>query len=184
MRAFVAVDLADEEVLGRIQAFQRDLEASGADLKLVEKDNLHFTVKFLGEISQQQASEADGILRGLTLLGGDLEMKGAGAFPNPSRPSVVWVGVADEDAPTLKTLAETVIGALKSIGENDDRAFQAHLTIARVRSGRNREALVNAIGANSSRVFGKIKLEGIKLKSSVLTPRGPVYSDVGVYTAK
>jgi 2'-5' RNA ligase len=59
MRAFIALEIPDLRVLDSIVAFQRELSATGADLKTVERENLHFTVKFLGEITPDQAREVD-----------------------------------------------------------------------------------------------------------------------------
>lgn len=161
---------------------QRELAATGADLKLVERQNLHFTLKFLGEISEAQAKDADGRLKALRLTGGEVSVAGVGAFPSPRRPNVVWVGVANEDAERVKAIAEAVIKALEGIGERDSRPFQAHLTLARVRSFRNGGELSSLIETNADRVFGKVRLSSFTLKSSLLTPKGPVYSDVGVYS--
>jgi 2'-5' RNA ligase len=86
-----------------------------------------------------------------------------------------------DDAAKVRPVAEAVIGALEGIGERDRRPFEVHLTLARVRSGRNRETLTSLLEASSERPFGVLRLTTIVLKSSQLTPSGPVYSDLGVY---
>jgi 2'-5' RNA ligase len=91
------------------------------------------------------------------------------------------VGVAREDEDRVKAIGEAVIKALEGIGETETRPFQAHLTLARVRSGKNREQLASAIRASSQREFGAFTLSTFKLKSSQLRPSGPTYSDLGVY---
>jgi RNA 2',3'-cyclic 3'-phosphodiesterase len=181
MRAFVAIEIPDPKVIGALVEAQERLSATGADLKLVEKENLHFTIKFLGEISEAQGAEADSRLKGLALRGPEVEVKGLGAFPSVSRPSVVWVGVAPGDEAPVESIASSVIHALEGIGEKDSRPYRAHLTLARVRSGRNMRLLAPAIRADSGRSFGKVTLSSLKLKSSKLTPAGPVYSDIGEY---
>ena len=168
-------------VLDSLTTFQNELSATGADLKLVERQNLHFTVKFLGEISEVQAADARSRLRGLPLKGAEVEVRGAGAFPTPARPRVAWAGVARENEQLVMPIAEGVRGSLEGIGERDDRPFQAHITLARVRSGRNLRQLAELLRANSERPFGVATLSELKLKSSVLTPSGPVYNDVEVY---
>lgn len=181
MRTFVALEIADDAVLGSLVSFQGELAATGADLKLVGKENLHFTLKFLGEIPEAQAEEADRRLRALRLEGGPASVSTVGAFPSLRRPNVVWVGVSQEDEPKVRGIGEAVIRALQGIGEAETRPFQAHLTLARVRSGRNIEQLSSTISASSHRDFGGFKLGTFKLKSSQLRPSGPVYSDLGVY---
>jgi len=182
MRAFVAIEIPNPQVMERFVAFQRELRETRADLKTVEKDNLHYTVRFLGEITDTQAAEVDRRLKALKLPKASITAKGVGAFPSPSRPRVVWVGVGEGDAQKVEAIAGPVIQSLRGIGEEDNRPFQAHLTLARVRSGRNREQLASAIRAGSERQFGAFDLGTFNLKSSLLRPSGPVYADVGVYS--
>lgn len=182
MRAFVAIEIPDPQVMGRLVALEKELEATRADLKVVERENLHFTVKFLGEITEAQGAEADRRLRALKLPQAIITAKGVGAFPSPSRPRVVWVGVAEGDSQKMEAVAGPMIQALEGIGEQDDRPFQAHLTVARVRSGANRQNLERLLQEGRDRVFGPVEIKEFKLKSSVLTPRGPIYTDVGVYS--
>lgn len=181
MRVFVALDIPDARVIDGLVGFQGELAATHADLKLVERENLHFTIKFLGEITEGQAKEAAAKLQALRLKGSTVIMKGVGAFPSPGSPRVVWAGVGKEDAVNVNQIAGPVITALEGLGERDDRPFQAHVTLARVRSGRNRQALGALLRADSDRPFGAVKLTRFTLKSSVLTPAGPVYSDLGAY---
>ncbi|MDG6901891.1 MAG: RNA 2',3'-cyclic phosphodiesterase [Nitrososphaerota archaeon] len=183
MRAFVAIDLPDE-VLGSLEAFQADLSATGADLKAVERQNLHFTVKFLGEISEAQAAEARSRLSLLEMKSADVDVKGVGAFPSVGRPRVVWAGVAPEHEGLIGPIARNVVDALGDIGESEERPFQAHITLGRVRSLRNVKELGELLRRNSGRPFGSVTLSEVKLKSSVLTPQGPIYRDVGVFRLK
>ena len=179
MRAFVAVEVP--EVVGSLVKFQEEISATGADLKLVERENLHFTILFLGEIAESQAAEARSRLARLSLEGGIVEVKGAGAFPSPGRPKVVWAGVSAEHERLVASVAEGVRGALAGIGEKDDRPFRAHITLGRARSSRNSNELAGLLRENEGRSFGTAKLSGFRLKSSVLTPGGPVYTVIGAF---
>jgi RNA 2',3'-cyclic 3'-phosphodiesterase len=181
LRAFVALDIPDAGVIGRIVALQQELAATGADLKLVERENLHFTVKFLGEISEGQAKEVSSRLGALRLGGAEATLQGVGAFPTPLRPSVVWVGLAQGDDAKVNPIATSVIRALEGVGESDSRPYVAHVTVSRVRSGRNRNALATFLRGNADRVFGAVKLDRLRLVSSRLTPAGPVYIDLEAY---
>ena len=180
MRAFVALELPGP-VVDSLMAFERELEATGADLKLVEAENIHLNLKFLGEITEAQASEARSRLGGLSLRGAEVAVRGAGAFPSPSRPRVVWAGVAHEHEGLVAPMAERVTGVLEGIGERDDRPFRAHVTLGRVRTGRNLRELGELLRRSSEREFGVARLTEMKLKSSVLTRSGPVYRDLGAY---
>jgi RNA 2',3'-cyclic 3'-phosphodiesterase len=181
MRAFVAIDITSADVLDGLVAFQGELAKTGAELKPVERENIHFTVKFLGDISDSQAAEADSRLKKLRLSGGRIGVEGVGVFPSLSHPSVIWAGVAKEGREAMVAAAEAAIAALAGIGEDDRRGFQPHATMARVRSGRNRASLVDLVTRSSALEFGPMDLDSVKLKSSTLTPSGPVYRDVGVY---
>lgn len=182
MRAFVALEITDQRVLDSLSALQEQLVATGADLKPVERENIHFTVKFLGEISQSQSAEVDIRLKELDLKGGTVEVRGVGAFPNSRQPSVIWAGVAPEHEPLVMPIAESVLGALRGYGEEDRRPFRPHATLARVRSRQEIVALADCLNTNGQRSFGTTILRSLKLKSSTLTPRGPVYSDLGEYS--
>jgi len=180
VRAFVALEVPGEVVDALVRT-QKELEATGADIKLVERENLHLNLKFLGEISNAEASEVGLRLSRLSLKGAEVTVRGVGAFPTPARPRVIWAGIAPEDEPLVTPIAEGVIKALEGIGEKDDRSFRPHITLARVRSGRNITTLAEAMRHSAGTVFGKVQLREIKLKSSTLTPNGPIYRDEGVY---
>ncbi|MDA4125998.1 MAG: RNA 2',3'-cyclic phosphodiesterase [Thaumarchaeota archaeon] len=180
MRAFVALEISNP-ALDSLVRFQEELRATGADIKLVGRQNLHFTVKFLGEISESQAAEVGSRLGSLVLKGIDVEVRGAGAFPNPSRARVVWAGVSRDHEALVAPVAQQVIDSLEGIGERDERPFRAHVTLGRVRSGRNLRQLEQFLSDNSDRPFGEVRLSHLKLKSSVLSPGGPAYTDLGDY---
>ncbi len=180
MRAFLALEV-QESVIQKLVEAQEELRKTQADLAVVDRQNLHLTVKFLGEIAESRVAEIDSRLKGLPLRSGDVMVKGVGVFPNLGRPRVVWAGVAREHQDRIVPLAEAVIRALDGIGEKDDRPYHAHATLARVRSGRNREGLASFVTANTTREFGVVHLGVLKLKSSTLTPQGPSYNDVREY---
>ena len=180
MRAFVALEISERVADSLVQA-QKELDATGADIKMVERENLHLNQKFLGELGEAEASEVNSRLAGLSLESADVNVSGVGAFPSPSRPRVIWAGIAPEDERLVAPIAEGVIAALEGIGERDDRLFRPHITLGRVRTGRHLRELVEVLRLNSGRDFGATGLREIRLKSSTLTPGGPVYRDEGVY---
>jgi 2'-5' RNA ligase len=180
VRAFVALEVPGAVVDSLIQV-QKELDATGADVKLVERENLHLNLKFLGELRDAEVSEAKSRLGRLSLKGGDVTIRGVGAFPTSARPRVVWAGIAPEDEPLVTPIARGVISALEGIGERDDRPFRPHITLARVRSGRNMRELTGVLRQIAALEFGIASLREIKLKSSTLTPNGPIYRDEGVY---
>ena len=180
MRAFVALEISGRAADSLVD-FEKELLAAGADIKTVERENLHLNLKFLGDVTEAQAAEVQSRLGSLALKGAEAVVRGVGAFPSPSRPRVVWAGVAHEHEGQVTQIAQQVIESLEGIGERDDRPFRAHVTLGRVRSGRNIRELGELLRKNSGREFGTVSLSEVKLKSSVLTPEGPVYRDIGVF---
>lgn len=180
MRAFLAFEVADG-VIERIRTAEEGLGRTGADVTLVSKENLHFTVKFLGDVHENVVGEIDRRMKDLSLKGTEVRVQGIGVFPDPQRPRVVWAGVAPQDGPSLVALSKTIIETLDGIGRPEDHDFRPHITIGRVRTPRNREALAEFVERNKSLDFGATTIGTLKLKSSVLTPQGPIYSDVREY---
>jgi 2'-5' RNA ligase len=138
-------------------------------------------LKFLGDLRDVEVSEAKSRLGRLSLKSAEVAVRGVGAFPTSARPRVVWAGIASEDEPLVIPIAMEVISALEGIGERDDRPFRPHITLARVRSGRNMHELTEVLRHIGGMEFGTVRLKEIKLKSSTLTPEGPIYRDEGVY---
>jgi 2'-5' RNA ligase len=170
------------EVRDNLIKVEDELRGTRGDVKLVEKENLHFTVKFFGEIPDSMVGEIDSKVRVLSLRRMEVGVRGLGAFPDERRPRVIWAGAAPRDLAGVTTAGQLVIDALEGIGESDERGFHPHITLARVRSPRNIEALSAAIRENSAREFGRTTITSMKLKSSRLSPSGPVYTDVREYT--
>lgn len=169
------------EVRENLMKAEEELSKTRADLKLVEKENLHFTVKFLGEIPDSMVGEVDARVKTVTLRKMEVNVRGLGVFPDARRPRVVWAGVAPHDLDAVSLSGQRVVDALEGVGESDDRGFHPHITLARVRSPRNHDALVAVLREHSNRDFGRTPITALKLKASSLTPNGPIYRDVRVY---
>ena len=180
MRAFLAFE-ASPAVIQNLLFVEEELRNTQADVKLVDKDNLHFTVKFLGEIPESLIAEIDKRVGALVMPKMDVSVRGLGAFPDARHPRIVWAGVSSEGAPVVSKVAQQVIDALKGIGEEEERRYHPHITVARVRSPRNQEALAKVLRDRSDTDFGRTAITALKLKSSTLTPNGPIYRDVREY---
>jgi len=179
-RAFLAFEVS-QEVKEKLILAEDELRSTRADLKIVGRDNLHFTVKFLGEVPEDTVKEVDKRLGGLKLPGFSVVVKGVGAFPDMRRPRVVWAGVARESEGAINSAAAAFIGALQGVGKPEDHGFQPHITLSRVKSPLNGGALVSFLQQNANRDFGESRIVSLKLKSSVLSPKGPTYTDVKEY---
>ena len=176
MRSFIAVDLDDAEIKNRITKIQQDLEHTGASLKIVQPEIMHLTLRFLGEIPQATVQRVIEAMDAARFSSFDAEFSGVGVFPNIRRISVIWIGIA-KGQQQLEEIFEQLEPKLRQIGlPADNKGFSPHLTIARVRSGLNKEPLAKSIDSMRGIEFGKIGVNAVRLKKSTLTPSGPIYT--------
>jgi len=178
-RLFVAVELSDEQRLA-LSSVIGELKKTGSDVKWVEVENLHVTLKFIGEVDEGRIGELKGELS--SALSGKKQfamgLRGVGCFPDWEYIKVVWAGI-DEGAEELAGLAKALDGL--GFGRRDTRGFKTHVTFGRVKSARGKDALVARMRGLSGKGFGSAEVAEVKLKKSVLTPKGPIYSDVAVF---
>ena len=176
VRSFVSIDLEDQQVLSRIVSIMSSLQALGGDLKPVEGENIHLTLKFLGNVSTPRLAEVQSSLKQLTFPSFSAEIKGAGAFPNLKHMNVIWVGV-NEGWSQVEQIYEQVEKLLYTLGfKRENRPFSPHITIARVRSIRKRDEIANFLQHLSDESFGTITVDKVQLKQSILSSSGPKYS--------
>ena len=176
VRCFVAFDVGDEVVLGRLAEVRRLLGETGADLKFVEPENVHVTLRFLGEVEPGVVERIAEVLDGVSFVPFDVELRGVGVFPSLRRINVVWVGIV-KGVEELGKIFDLVEGGVVGLGlKQDRRGFSPHVTIARVRSGRGLEGLRRRVLELEGFGLGVVRADTLKLFRSVLTPRGPVYS--------
>jgi RNA 2',3'-cyclic 3'-phosphodiesterase len=176
IRSFMAFDLNSDAVLKRLREAQSLLVGTGADLKPVEPQNIHVTVRFLGNITPSMVEKIYEKMVKVQFVPFDIKIHGVGAFPDVRYPRVCWAGIT-EGADQLRSIFSQLEPQLRELGfAADPKGFSPHLTIARVRSGRNKAELARWITENVNYNFGVIKAECLKLKQSDLTPRGPIYS--------
>jgi 2'-5' RNA ligase len=176
IRSFLAFDIDNESILKRMVDVQNLLANAGADLKLVEPKNIHVTLRFLGDITLPMVERIFEEMKKVQFIPFDVKIHGVGAFPNVRYPRILWAGIT-QGADQLRSVFEQLEPRLRGLGfAPDSKGFSPHLTIARVRSGRNKAELANFIGDNVNYEFGVLRAGCLRLKRSDLTPRGPIYS--------
>ncbi len=175
LRAFIAIDIDEVEVLKKIIAFRDAIAATGADIKIVEDENIHLTLRFLGNISETMVDDIYEILKSIKFKPFKIRISGVGCFPNINRPRVIWVGVS-EGYDELKRIRNELERKLRGLGFKPEREeFVAHITVARVKSGRKREAIRKVLEEYKDFDAGEMTVKYIRLKQSILTPHGPIY---------
>lgn len=173
---FVAVEV-EESVREKLVAAQEQLAKTGADLKLVEPENVHVTMKFLGEVPEDKKDAIVDALKKAASGTGEFQAKvnGIGVFPGLNYIRVVWAGVSEGSEKFIE-LQRKVERELQQLGFKPEKDFVPHLTLARVRTARGRDGLAAFVKAKGAEEFGDTLVKAIELKQSTLKPSGPVYS--------
>jgi len=178
MRIFVAIEVSDKDVLNSIHKIQAELNIKA---KPVELHNMHFTVQFLGEVSEEMVGKISDALNSIEFSSFSISFASIGVFPNPNSPRIIWIGT-DDGVNELGKLAEMIRSKLSHLGFSPDKKFKPHVTIFRVKN--KIEDLSSKLEKFSSCSFGKQLVSEIKLKKSELTSIGPIYTDLLVVKGK
>ncbi len=179
MRAFVAVEIQDDNILDAIVKIQSEFKIRATP---VNKKNMHFTLLFLGEITEDAVENVKKALGTISFRKIDVNFTHVGAFPNPRSARVIWIGVDETSSKQLVELALQVEKKLAPLGFRSDKPFKPHLTIFRIK---NKVDGIPEIMEKFKKIdLGKYTVTEFKLKQSILTPSGPVYSDLQVILAK
>ena len=177
MRAFVAIRVP-EAVRRALIGLKDELASAGADVKWVGSEQLHITLKFLGEITEEQAGAVQGLLAeiGREHSPVDLQLERIGAFPSLTSPRVVWVGVGLGRDPVVE-MAQALEEGSRRLGlPREERPFSAHVTLGRVRSPRGRKQLIERLREVEWQSPSAWRAESLRLYHSVLRPAGPAYT--------
>ncbi len=173
-RAFIAVEVGDAMQWSDLRA---ELASVDRAVRPVRPELVHVTLRFLGDTDEGLVDGLGDVMRAAVEGVGPftIDLEGVGAFPNPRRPRVVWVGM--RGAEPLAEIASRLERGVVSMGfRPEGRAFRPHITCARVKNLRGQGALAGVLERWAGRGFGRLEVGSIVLKRSVLTPQGPVYS--------
>lgn len=178
IRSFIAVDLDDATVRDRIVAAQNGLAQTGAQLKLVGREIMHLTLRFLGEIPNPTVDRVKEAMNSVRFQSFEVKFTGLGVFPNPRRINVVWVGI-EEGHEKLNDIFQQLEPKLRQIGlPPDNKGFSPHMTVARVKSAMRRDMLAEFVEKMKKEEFGIMPVKAVRLKKSTLTPKGPIYATI------
>jgi len=172
MRAFIALEVP-EEIKEKIEELQKEFGSEG--IVLVKKEAMHITLQFLGNIGEVDVAKVREAMQEIGSAPFEVRLVGLSCF-TPEFIKVVFAKVtagSEELVEIYKELAD----ALKEKGlAFEKEEYIPHLTLARVKRVRNKDALVSAINKHSALDLGSFTASGISLKESILTPEGPVYN--------
>jgi len=177
MRLFVALEIPST-VREHLAELVNSLRAVSPRTRWVRPENLHVTLKFIGEVPEAKLAS---IRTALAQVRSDrpvtLDFGGLGFFPNERHPRVFWAGI--EASPNLKTLAADIEKATETLSiAREQRPFSPHLTLARFEPPRLPDNLRVAIQQNVGREFGSLRTHQFHLIESKLKPSGAEYTTV------
>jgi 2'-5' RNA ligase len=180
VRLFVALEIpaAVRENLATLmkELSALDKQSSGKKARWVRPENLHVTLKFIGEAAPHKLDE---IVAALSVVRSgqpaELQFRGLGFFPNEKRARVLWVGT--DASPNLAAIAGDIVQQLEPLGfPPEKRTFTPHLTLARLGAPGISERLRGAVRENVERDFGALRAGKFHLIESKLKPSGAEYT--------
>jgi RNA 2',3'-cyclic 3'-phosphodiesterase len=180
VRLFVALEIPTT-TRKNLSALIASLRAITREPRWARAENLHVTLKFLGEVAESKLAAVQ------TALGGvrshqavTVAFRGLGFFPNEKKPRVFWAGI--EASSNLKTLAADIEGAMERCGiAREMREFSPHLTLARLERSLP-EALRKPVEENAQREFGSLRTGEFHLMQSKLKPSGAEYTTLKTFS--
>ncbi len=177
-RIFIAVDL-DDAVRDRLAQAVRDLVAPDSRVRWVARDNMHVTMKFLGDLDDALLADACRAVRDVAagLAPAEFAVRGVECIPPAGKTlRMFWAGVEDASG-ALGEAHAAIEPALASMGlAPDERRFRPHVTLGRVKSARSADRLRQAASRWQDEAFGHVRAGEIVVYGSELTPSGPIYT--------
>lgn len=179
IRTFIALKLP-EQLTSLLESTQQKLMEYGFKVRWVRPENIHLTVKFLGDI---QISDVDRISAVISESVRNFQpfsfyTKGLGVFPGIRRPRVIWVGLGGE-VDQISGFQHHLDQSLSAIGyPKEKRPFQGHLTLGRFKGSVHSGKLAEVLNSQSGFVSDTVTIDRVTLFKSDLKPSGAVYSEL------
>ncbi|MBS3091312.1 RNA 2',3'-cyclic phosphodiesterase [Candidatus Pacearchaeota archaeon] len=175
-RTFICIDFP-QKVLAEVTRVQEEVGKIKFQGKLTEVENLHLTLKFLGEIEEQKVNEVRKKLKDVKFKEMELRLGEAGLFSFHGNPRIVWIKV---EGGKIWELQKEIDNKMNDLGFKKEERFMSHLTIARIKYVKNKEEFTGKIPKIGVKGI-KFKLGKFKLMKSELKPIGPVYTIIEEY---
>lgn len=181
MRCFLGVKIK-QPLVPEVKKMKDKIRRTGGNIKLVEDGNLHYTIKFLGDVSEEKIKKIDKIKTEITdIKPFKVQVKGMDAFPTRDYIKVIWLGIGN-GYDKFKKLMIRINDKLEGLGfEEEEKELIPHMTIGRVRSGKNKKEIKHVIKNLEDRLLGTMEVGKITLFKSNLTTEGPEYKKLKEY---
>jgi RNA 2',3'-cyclic 3'-phosphodiesterase len=177
VRTFIAIELP-EEVRAYLADSQERLRRAGGDVKWTRPDLIHLTLVFLGEVPTEALADLEKSVREAVTGHAAITLRatGAGRFPPKGLPRVIWIGL-EEATGRLLALQKALADATAAFAEKaEDRAYQAHLTLGRVRGPKGTRDLEGILDSMSGQTGPTFEAREVTIFKSTLGPQGPTYT--------
>ena len=175
MRVFIAIGLP-KEIKEKIAELEEGFTKYDLAFKWVKPENLHLTLKFLGNIDEEQIIKIKEAIAGVSgkFTSFEVNFDNFGFFPNGRKPRVFFISAAPEEL--LKSIAAELEEELETLGFEKESRFKSHITLARIKNPKNINLLKAKI--KDTRIDKKFPINEITLYKSTLTKEGPVYEEL------
>lgn len=179
-RTFIAVHIQPEKKLSELFDELRN-KLADEQIRWVDANNLHLTLRFLGDTTIEQIEKVKQILKEIAedFSSFEFELKGLGYFQNHGRPRVLFVNIENDSA--MKHLSAKIEERIPEAGfECESRPFKAHLTLGRIKNIRNKPAFYSVVKKVETGLIQKVKVSEFIYYESILKPAGPVYKPIEI----
>jgi len=177
LRTFIAIELP-EKIVSAISKVQEGIRSYGFKIRWVRPENIHLTLKFLGNIKEDDTKKVGNTIfesvKGYKPI--SLKAKGIGVFPGIKKPRVIWTGISDQ-LNLLTELQKTLDEKLEEIGfPKEKRPFRGHLTLGRAKAKIDPKRLSDALKEFAKFESESFSADRVILYKSELRPKGAVYT--------
>lgn len=178
----MAIEIPSPVIL-KLKQIQDTLKAYDFNIKWVKPENMHLTIKFLGDIDPSQAGQIGDLAGSIVNRHGTVSLAatGLGAFPNINRPRVVWAGLSGQ-TDILEQLKSELENELEAVGiEKETKKFKGHLTLGRIKKSLKEKRFVQVMNQHQAFETETFTADGIGFFKSDLTPSGPIYTKIRTF---
>ena len=182
LRLFIAIELPSNIIDG-LRNVQEELKDKSNKPSWAKPENIHLTLKFLGDIETNKIDSMVNILEGIAgkSFSFEISVKGVGTFPAAGTPRVIWVGI--EENKDMLQLYNNIEEGLATLGvEKERRDFKPHLTLGRIKFLNDRAGLKRGLEKVAGLNLARFAVAGFALFKSTLTPEGAIHTRLKEYT--
>lgn len=185
IRTFIAIAIPGD-VRAKIAELQFTLKNAGGHVSWPKPENIHLTLKFLGDTDENLINEISNQLNQSvkSISQFKIAIKGVGAFPNLKYPRVIWIG-AESEGDQIRHLVSDIEDRIADLGfKKESRPFSAHLTLGRVKEVKGIEPIIERLQQTDNFEAGSFPVEEVRLIKSELHPTGAIYTTLKKFEIK